>query len=94
MNALHAVLAEARDLSLADQRELQKLLAENITALERIESVRATGFEVGDTVQFSLRPTNEVQITITSFSRDGMGIQGTTPDGTTFIISADRCRKM
>jgi hypothetical protein len=94
MEPIFELLAQARDLSLPEQRELNRLLSENIQAVEEIEYVRTTGFKIGDAVTFFLRPRNEVTITIDSFSRDGMGIRGTDANGAQFIVSTIRCSKV
>lgn len=93
METFLEVLACAKDLPLTEQRELVRLLKENIKYLEKVEYVETAGFCIGDKVTFDLHPKNDVTIVIKSFSRDGMGIQGFDASGTFYIVSASQCRK-
>lgn len=94
MDTLFEVIACAKDLTLAEQRELVQLLSENIQHLEETEGTAPGVFQLGDKVKFDIFATNEVTITIESFSSDGKGIQGRDAQGTLFIVLTAKCRPM
>lgn len=89
------VLAAARYLTLREQRELCRLLSENIRYLEQLEYTKLVKLlKVGDFAAFDRVIANEVVIKVIHLSEDKTYVQGVAQDGATYIIAVNRCRML
>lgn len=95
---IYEILGQARLLTLNEQRELNRLLCDNMKRVSRIESIKvANQFNIGDTVVFDAGRKGIIKCMINGFSRDGAKIKGTQigglRPGCQWTATANLCKK-